>query len=149
MPNAENNFIFERVKAAEIADRKLIRIGLIRINLRSLAVDDLSELSRSRNVMVFSAFGIERITISFLFWGTLGLQRGKALSLRIFPRNRVSSQREFLPSDLWIFERLLPRLFLLLPALLDLALSSAPEKRVPFRYSGLWLRSLQRFLQLV
>jgi len=47
IPNAENNFIFERVKAAEIADRKLIRIGLIRINLRSLAVDDLSELSRS------------------------------------------------------------------------------------------------------
>jgi len=47
IPNAENNIIFERVKAAEIADRKLIRIGLIRINLRSLAVDDLSELSRS------------------------------------------------------------------------------------------------------
>ena len=36
------------VKAAEIADRKLIRIVLIRINLRSLAVDDLSELSRSK-----------------------------------------------------------------------------------------------------
>ena len=47
MPNAENTLIFERVKADEIADRKLIRIGLIRINLRSLAVDDLSELSRS------------------------------------------------------------------------------------------------------
>ena len=42
-----NNILFERVKAAEIADRKLIRIGLIRINLRSLAVDDLSELSRA------------------------------------------------------------------------------------------------------
>jgi hypothetical protein len=40
-------FIFERVKAAEIADRKLIRIGLIWINLRSPSVDDLSELSRS------------------------------------------------------------------------------------------------------
>ena len=36
------------VKAAEIAERKLIRIELIRINLRSLAVDDLSELSRSK-----------------------------------------------------------------------------------------------------
>jgi len=47
IPNAENNVTFERVKAAEIADRKLIRIELIRINLRSLAVDDLSELSRS------------------------------------------------------------------------------------------------------
>jgi hypothetical protein len=47
IPNATNKFIFERVKAAEIVDRKLIRIGLIRINLRSLAVDDLSELSRS------------------------------------------------------------------------------------------------------
>jgi hypothetical protein len=47
MPNATNKFIFERVKAVEIADRKLIRIGLIRINLRSLTVDDVSELSRS------------------------------------------------------------------------------------------------------
>ena len=58
IPNAENNVTFERVKAAEIADRKLVRIGLIRINLRSLAVDDLSELSRSSNVTLFSAFGI-------------------------------------------------------------------------------------------
>jgi len=32
--------------------------GLIRINLRSLAVDDLSELSRSWNVKLFFAFGI-------------------------------------------------------------------------------------------
>jgi hypothetical protein len=47
IPNATYKFIFERVKAAEIADRKLIRIGLIRINLRSLAFDDLIELSRS------------------------------------------------------------------------------------------------------
>ena len=39
IPNAENNILFERVKAAEIADRKLIRIGLIRINLRSLAAE--------------------------------------------------------------------------------------------------------------
>jgi len=47
IPNAENNIAFERDKATEIADRKLIRINPIRINLRSLAVDDLSELSRS------------------------------------------------------------------------------------------------------
>ena len=40
-----NNFV---VKAAEIAERKFIRIGLIRMNLRSLAVDDLSELSQSK-----------------------------------------------------------------------------------------------------
>jgi len=36
------------VKAAEIADHKSIRIALIRMDLRSLAVDDLSELSRSK-----------------------------------------------------------------------------------------------------
>jgi hypothetical protein len=36
------------VKAAQIDDRKLIRIALIRINLRSLAVADFSELSRSK-----------------------------------------------------------------------------------------------------
>jgi hypothetical protein len=36
------------VKAAEIAERKFIRIVLIRMNLRSLAVDDLSALSRSK-----------------------------------------------------------------------------------------------------
>ena len=36
------------VKAAEIADRKFIRIELIRMNLRSLAVDDFSELLRSK-----------------------------------------------------------------------------------------------------
>ena len=37
---------FDRVKAVEIVDRKLIRIALIRINLRSHAVGDLNELSR-------------------------------------------------------------------------------------------------------
>ena len=36
------------VKAAEIADRKSIRIALIRMDLRSLAVDDLNALSRSK-----------------------------------------------------------------------------------------------------
>ena len=36
---------FRLVKAAEIAERKFIRIALIRMNLRSLAVDDLNELS--------------------------------------------------------------------------------------------------------
>ncbi len=36
------------VKAAEINDRKFIRIHAIRMNLRSLAVVDLSELSRSK-----------------------------------------------------------------------------------------------------
>jgi len=36
------------VKAAQIADRKFIRIALIRMNLRSLTVDDFSELSRSK-----------------------------------------------------------------------------------------------------
>ena len=41
--NSWNNF---GVKAAEIADRKFIRIALIRMSLRSLAVDDLSALSR-------------------------------------------------------------------------------------------------------
>jgi len=41
--NSSGNF---GVKAAEITERKFIRIALIRMNLRSLAVDDLSELSR-------------------------------------------------------------------------------------------------------
>jgi len=36
------------VKAAEISDHKSIRIALIRMDLRSLAVDDLSALSRSK-----------------------------------------------------------------------------------------------------
>jgi len=43
--SASDNF---GVKAAQIADRKFIRIALIRMNLRSLAVDDFSELSRSK-----------------------------------------------------------------------------------------------------
>ena len=46
-----NNF---GVKAAIIDDRNLIRIALIRINLRSLAVDDLSELSQSKLDQDFS-----------------------------------------------------------------------------------------------
>ncbi|MBX7067649.1 MAG: hypothetical protein K1X28_10505 [Parachlamydiales bacterium] len=41
--NSWSNF---GVKATQIDDRKLIRIGLIRINLRSLPVVDFSQLSR-------------------------------------------------------------------------------------------------------
>jgi hypothetical protein len=43
--NSSGNF---SVKAAEITERKFIRIACIRMNLRSLVVDDLSELSRSK-----------------------------------------------------------------------------------------------------
>ena len=50
IPIAINNFILERVKAAEIADRKPIRIVLIRMGLRNFVFDDLSELSRSYNM---------------------------------------------------------------------------------------------------
>ena len=64
IPNSTENFTFSKasalvickksssdnfgVKAAQIADRKFIRIASIRMNLRSLAVDDFSELSRSK-----------------------------------------------------------------------------------------------------
>ena len=41
------------VKARIIDDRKLIRIGLIRIDLRSLPVVDSTELSRNSKGMVF------------------------------------------------------------------------------------------------
>src|SRR5690349_21686979 len=69
IPNAENNITFQlresSLKSSTARLRKLIRIGLIRINLRS-AIS--AALTRS-NRMLFSAFGI-----SFILTLTLATQ---------------------------------------------------------------------------
>ena len=58
IPNAENNFTFQRressLKSSTVRLRKLIRINPIRINLRSA----ISVALTRSNVKLFSAFGI-------------------------------------------------------------------------------------------
>jgi hypothetical protein len=55
IPNALNNFIFERAKAPKIDDRKAVCIALI---LTTLRLSICRQLSRCSNMKLFNAFGI-------------------------------------------------------------------------------------------
>jgi hypothetical protein len=69
IPNALNNFIFERVKAPKIDDRKVDCIALILTTLRSSIC---RQLSRCSNMKLFNAFGINTIKKILLYRARLG-----------------------------------------------------------------------------